>query len=234
MLLQNADMPIQADTLAFLAELEKHNEREWFKARKDRYDAARQDAAQLSGQLMDAWSKIEPLPPQEPIKTLYRIYRDVRFSANKDPYKPWFSFYIKRGPGRVGLFVHIRPGDRGMFGTGIYDPSKEQLAALRQEIDYNAGALRKILKAKGFKDAFGELQGAQLKRAPKGYAVDDANIDLLRYKQMMVTRPVSDAEYKSKGIEKTILAGFKKAKPFMEFLDAPLREALEKEGKKKD
>lgn len=224
-------MPIQAETLAFLAELEKHNDREWFKARKDRYEAARQDAAALSGQLMDAWSKLEPIPPQEPLKTLYRIYRDVRFSKNKDPYKPWFSFYIKRGPGRIGLFVHIRPGDRGMIGTGIYDPSKEQLAAIRQEIDYNANTLRKVLKAKRFQETWGALAGEQLKRAPKGYAVDDPNIDLLRYKQLMITRLVADAEYRAKGIEKTLLADFKKARPFMDFLDAPLQEALEKEGK---
>jgi uncharacterized protein (TIGR02453 family) len=224
-------MPILADTFAFLAELEQHNEREWFKARKDRYEAARKDVAALSGKLMDAWSKLEPIPPQDPLKTLYRIYRDVRFSANKDPYKAWFSFYIKRGPGRVGLFVHVRPGDRGMFGTGVYDPSKEQLAAIRQEIDYNADALRKVLGGKRFKDAFGELQGAQLKRAPKGYAVDDPNIDLLNYKQLIVTRTVTDADYQTAGIEKRILADFKKAKPFMDFLDAPLQEALEKEGK---
>jgi uncharacterized protein (TIGR02453 family) len=220
-------MPLQSDTLAFLAELAEHNERPWFQANKARYEAARDDVARLSEAVMAGWGALEALPPVEPRKTLFRIYRDVRFSADKSPYKPWLSFYIPRGPGRVGLFLRVRPGGQSMTGTGVYDPDPAALAAIRQEIDYNADALRQILGAARLRKTWGELGGETLKRAPKGYAVDDPNIDLLRHKQFILMRTLPDEALTAKGLEKDLVAAFRAAKPFMDWIDAPLLEARE-------
>lgn len=221
-------MAIQAATLRFLSDLEKNNDREWFLANKSRYEAALADVRQLASEFFQAWAKVEEFPPQDPAKALFRIYRDVRFSKDKSPYKPWLSFELKRNPGHMGLYVHLQPGNRSLIATGLWEPSKEQLAAARQEIDYNAPQFRKLLSAAKLKQTWGELTGDALKTAPKGYDREDPNLDLLRFKQYMLVRKLKDSEIKSEGIVRDITASFRIAQPFMEFFDAPLRELKKK------
>ncbi len=224
-------MAIQASTLKFLADLEAHNDRDWFQKNKDRYLAAQSDVQALSTDFFQAWGKVEDLPPQDPAKALFRIYRDVRFSKNKSPYKAWLSFETKRAPGCMGLYIHVQPGNRSLAATGIWEPGVEQLAAVRQEIDYNAQALRNILASKKLAGVWGEMSGDALKTAPKGYAKDDSNIDLLRFKQFMLVMHLKDTEVKDPGCVRKMTDAFKAARPFMAFFDAPMQELLHKPAK---
>jgi uncharacterized protein (TIGR02453 family) len=221
-------MAIQTATFKFLNDLEANNNREWFQENKDRYEKAQADVKSFAADFFKSWAKVEDYPPQDPAKSLFRIYRDVRFSKNKSPYKAWLSLELKRNPGCMGLYIHLQPGNKSLVGTGIWEASPEQLAAARQEIDYNAAALRKLLSAKKLVDVWGEMKGDALKTAPKGYAKDDPNIDLLRYKQFMVMRYYKDTEVRSEGFVKTVTDHLKVARPFMDFFDAPMKELLHK------
>ncbi|MBI1193712.1 MAG: TIGR02453 family protein [Bacteroidetes bacterium] len=223
-------MAIKATTLKFLTDLEAHNDREWFAANKDRYLAAVEDVKALSRSFYNAWTKVEAVPPQDPDKALFRIYREVRFSKNKNPYKAWLSLEIKRAPGCMGMYLHVQPGNKSMIATGLWEPSPAQLAAARQEIDYQAPVLRKILSGKKLSTAWGPMAGDQLKTAPKGYEKDDPNVDLLRYKQFMLLRYFKDKELSSPTLVKDFIASFQAARPFMDFFDAPLKE-LAAQGK---
>jgi uncharacterized protein (TIGR02453 family) len=219
-------MALAASTLAFLSDLEDNNNRPWFEANKDRFLAAQQDVRNFAADFFAAYAKVEEIPPQDPAKSLFRIYRDVRFSKNKDPYKAWLSLELKRQPGCMGLYVHFQPGNKSIAATGLWEPSPQQLAAARQEIDYNAVALRKLLAGKKLAALWGDMAGDKLKTAPRGYDKEDPNVDLLRYKQFMLVRYLQDEELTRPDLVKNIAQGFVLARPFMDFFDAPMRELL--------
>ncbi len=217
-------MAIQQSTLRFLSDLNENNNREWFLENKERYQQALDNVKELAADFYEIWSGVEAIPPQDPAKSLFRIYRDVRFSKNKEPYKAWLSFETKRMPGHMGIYIHIQPSNKSFAATGLWEPSPQQLALARQEIDYNSAALKKILNTKKLKDIWGEMQGAQLKTAPKGYAKDDPNVDLLRFKQFMLVKNFKDSEVKSADFVGKLKAAFVEARAFMEFFDAAVRE----------
>jgi uncharacterized protein (TIGR02453 family) len=221
-------MSIKASTLQYLKKLAANNDREWFKANKSDYEDARLNVEALSADLMKRWSKHEELPPQEPRKTLFRIYRDTRFSKDKTPYKKNMSMHIRRQANQLGFYIHIEPGDNSLIGTGIWQPSPQQLAAVRQEMDYNTEEFRKILAKKRFRDTWGELRGDELKTAPKGYAKDHPEIDLIRKKQWMIMRHFQDSEVQDPRFAQRIISDFKIARDFMDFLSRPLQDVAEK------
>ena len=141
----------------FLHDLKENNNREWFQAHKATYDDLR---AQFAADV-DYWAaemaRLDPaLAGLEARKSLFRIYRDVRFSKNKDPYKVHFSAYFTAGPSKdidaPGYYLQLGPGGQTMIAGGLYMPDKAQLAAIRQEIDYNAADLHRILNAKAFQN----------------------------------------------------------------------------------
>ena len=224
-------MALQKSTLTFLRTLRKNNDRSWFNDNKSKYQDAHADMIALTEDLLRAYGKVEDLPVQEAKKAVFRIYRDVRFSKNKDPYKTHLAAHIRRQPDTLGLYVHVEPGGKSLVATGIWQPEPATLGAVRQELDYNAAALRKVLARKRFRDTFGELSGDELKTAPKGYEKDNPNIDLIRKKQWMVWKYYKDAEVTDPGFVKQIVSDAKVAKPFMEFFDAVLQEAASKKKK---
>jgi len=224
-------MAIKATTLKFLADLEAHNDRDWFAANKERYLTAVEDVKALSREFYQAYTKVEVIPPQDPDKALFRIYRDVRFSKNKNPYKAWLSFETNRPAGCMGMYLHIQPGNKSLIATGLWEPTPEQLSAARQEIDYQAAVLRKILAGKKLAAAWGPMSGNQLKTAPKGYGKDDPNVDLLRFKQFMLLHNFKDKELAGPTLVKDLVSSFQAARPFMDFFDAPLKELAEGKGK---
>jgi uncharacterized protein (TIGR02453 family) len=221
-------MGLQKSTLAFLRALKKNNNREWFAENKPKYIIAQQDMIQLMDELLITFGKIDDIPEQDSKKAIFRIYRDVRFSKNKAPYKAHFSGVIRRGPGKISMYVHAEPGGGSIIGTGIWQPSPELLAAVRQEIDYNGKALQKTLNKKTFKDAFGDMRGDTLKTAPKGYPKDHQYIELLRHKSFFLSHSFTDIELQDKNFAKLAATNMKKAKDFMAFFDAPLTEIHEK------
>ena len=194
---------IKKSTLTFLKKLAKNNDRDWFNANKPKYEAARENVAEFADALLERLRKSDVISTENGKKSLYRIYRDVRFSKNKLPYKTHFAGGFTRDGKlrRGGYYFHLLPEgssegwtDQSLVGGGFFGIEREDLKRIREELAASADDFREILADPNFVRVFGELQGDQLKTAPQGYARDHPNIDLLRFKQYYVFRNFSDAE----------------------------------------
>lgn len=208
----------------FLSSLAQHNERPWFQERKTTYDQLRADFEQDADFWLRELTKMDPaLAGPTARKALFRIYRDVRFSKNKDPYKTHFSAYFTASAKDVdspSYYVQVGPNGQTFIGGGLYQPDKNQLAAIRQEIDYNASALREVLAAPGFQQYFPDgLSGETLKKAPAGYDPAHADIDLLRHKNFIVGHQLPDeAVLNHEDFRAHVAATFQAMVPFCQFL----------------
>lgn len=185
------------DTLRFLRELKQNNNREWFAAQKERYEQnVREPMLALLDTLAARLRVVDPDIALEAKKAMYRIYRDVRFSADKSPYKVWIAAaFTYRGFDRkhdAAFYFHIMPEELGV-GGGLYAPQGDRLKNIRNAIDADAAALRGILAKKLFTQYFGGLQGEELKRIPMGFDKEHPDADLLKKKQLLCwqTLPVS-------------------------------------------
>ncbi|MEK7787338.1 MAG: DUF2461 domain-containing protein [Chloroflexota bacterium] len=211
--------------LTFLSELERNNNKVWFDRNRASYDEARQRFEELVIALITEIGKFEDLGGLMPKDCIFRINRDLRFSKDKSPYKIAMSAVI--GPGgkkHTGLpyYVHLEPHGRSMLGGGYYMPTPEQLAKWRQAVDRDTARLKKIVNHKNFVNAFGPLTGEKLKSVPKGYSPDHPEIELLRLKQLVVTRRLTDKEVLSPEFVKETAKVFKTMKPFLDYLNQTL------------
>ena len=206
---------ITKTTFDFLKDLKKNNEREWFQANKKRYQSSQLELEALAEDLMTRVQKFDVLEEKAAKKTLFRIYRDVRFSKNKEPYKTNRSGYFARqGAERRGAFCFsVEPGNT-MIGGGFYQPESSDLNHLRQQIDLDATPLKKAVNAKKFKDYFGEMMGEKLKTQPRGFEKDHPELELLRHKSFYFMKTFSDKEVLSSDFEKVAANGFKLLLPF--------------------
>lgn len=209
--------------LKFLSGLAKNNNREWFEKNKPKYLEAKAVFDEYVAAQLDELLKFdEALAALDPKKLTFRIYRDVRFSKNKSPYKTNFGAAfspVGKGLGTPGYYLHVEPGGKSFVAGGLYMPEAENLAKVRQEIDYNGAALAKILKGKKFTELYGTLnEDDKLKRPPKGYAEDNPYIEWLKLKSFLVTHPLKDQALKDKKILKSVTSSFKVIKPLNDFL----------------
>lgn len=212
---------LKKETLNFIKDVAENNNREWFAANKDVYEAAKEDALALAAAIIPELAKIDPILSAEadPKKTLLRIYRDVRFSKNKDPYKNnygmWFS--TKKGGNEPGYYLHIQPGKSFVAG-GYWMPDVLHLKLIRQEIDYNAEDFKAIIKEKDFKKNFKLGVDNALKNAPKGYDPADPNIELLKLKSFEATMQIDDEEFFKPNFVNKLISSFKTVQPLVAFL----------------
>ena len=148
-------------------------------------------------------------------KSLHRIYRDVRFSKNKLPYKTNWSGSFRRATNalRGGYYYHLEPGNSFIAG-GFWGPNPADLKHIRKHIDQDDKEVRAIIDSVETKSFFGNLVGEQVKTAPKGFAVDHPAIDLLRYKQFIFMHSYTDREVFKKDFHITMSDGFQKLRPF--------------------
>jgi uncharacterized protein (TIGR02453 family) len=212
-------------TFNFLNELKKNNNRDWFQANKPRYEEVKKEFVAFVDALILEIAKFDPsIAHHEAKNCVFRIYRDVRFSKDKSPYKSHLGAHIsaaaKRSEihSRAGYYIHIEPGG-SMLAGGAYMPHGPWLKAIRQEIAYHADELRQIIGSADFVKHFGELEGEKLKKAPKGYDPDHSEIELLKYKSFLATKKCTDSEVTSDGF--ITLAGhvFKALYPLDTFLN---------------
>lgn len=209
--------------LSFLQQLQENNDKAWMDAHRDDYQTARESFIELVKHLLRGLEvKDEGVRGLDPKKCIFRINRDIRFSKDKSPYKTNFGAALSEGgrkSGNAAYYLHLQPNDESFIGGGVYQPPSEVLAKVRQEIDYNASELRKIASAPDFKACFGEIQGDSLKRAPKGYDPDHPNIALLKLKDYIVLRKLTDDEVTNKQFPDQALAVFKTMIPFVHYLN---------------
>ena len=208
--------------LSFLTDLIANNNREWFENNKERYKQAHAYFLEIVQHTIEGIGKFDQdIAHLEPKKCTYRIYRDVRFSKDKTPYKVHFGAEMAPGGRRSGLagyYIHIQPGGSIVAG-GVWHPAPENLVKIRQEIDYNGESLKKIINTKAFRDIYGEMKGDKLKRPPKGYDPEHDDIELIKFKDFLAYTNLSDKEVKSKEYLSKVLGHLKILKPLNDFLN---------------
>lgn len=206
---------ITEHTFQFLKELKENNNREWFTENKPRYEKSHKEVYTFADELIKKMNKFDQIETPSGKKSLFRIYRDVRFSKNKDPYKVnrTGSFARSGADKRGGYYFCIEPGN-SMIGGGFYQPNADDLNLIRKQIELDASPLREAVGSKKFKAYYGNLLGEQLKTAPRGFEKDDPNIDLLRHKGFYVMHKFSDEEVLSNDFEDKVIEGYKIIQPF--------------------
>ncbi|KQM78858.1 hypothetical protein ASE74_12935 [Pedobacter sp. Leaf216] len=213
---------LKKETLNFITDVAENNNREWFAANKDVYESAKANVLTLVTALIPELAKVDPLISAEtdPKKSLLRIYRDVRFSKNKDPYKNnfgiWFSAKSKGG-NEPGYYLHIQPG-KSFIAGGYWMPEAAHLKLIRQEIDYNISDFKEIINNKEFKKDFKLGLDNALKNAPKGYDPADPNIEFLKLKSFEATTKIDDKEFLQANLVNKLISSFKTVQPLVAFL----------------
>ena len=216
---------ISKNTFKFLKELKQKNKRDWFLENKPRYEEAKKGFEVFIDALIAEISKFDGSIGHHTAKEcIFRIYRDVRFSKDKSPYKTHMGAHITSAAkkseihSRAGYYIHIGPGE-SMLAGGAYLPQGPWIKAIRQEIAYNAADLKKIISGKNFKEYFGEIEGEKLKKAPKGYEPDHPEIELLKYKSFLASHKCSDSKVTSIEFLNHCVNVFKVLHPFDSFLN---------------
>jgi len=203
----------------FLKKLGQNNDREWFNAHKEEFQKEQERIENFADGLLQELNSHDVIETPSGKKSLYRIYRDTRFSKDKTPYKThWSGSFSRAGKlRRGGYHFHLELGNSYIAG-GFFGPSAEDLKRIRQEISFDAAPLRKILNSKSFVSTFENLKGEQLKTTPKGFDANDEAIDLLRYKQFLLIRRFSDQEVLSEDFLQLAGQTFKNMRPFFDYM----------------
>ncbi|MBC8053342.1 MAG: DUF2461 domain-containing protein [Sphingobacteriaceae bacterium] len=214
---------IEAPTLKFLKGLSQNNNREWFGIHKKDYEASRENVLEFTSKIIADLAAFDDTIPTDlnPKDCVMRIYRDIRFSNDKTPFKTNFGIAISangknfKGP---GYYIHIQPS-KSFIAGGAWYPETDELKAIRQEIDYNGSELRSILNEDGFKKVFEDLdrEGA-LKTTPKGYPADHEDINYLKLKSFTATSQIADTVLTGPGAVKKIVDNLEKIYPLTIFL----------------
>ncbi|WP_410219821.1 DUF2461 domain-containing protein [Pedobacter sp.] len=215
-------------TFDFLRDLAKNNNREWFAENKFRYENAKQDLYPLIATLIAELSAIDPefAADTAPKKCLMRIYRDIRFSANKDPYKLNYgiAFDVKNyGPKTPSYYLHLQPGNC-FFGSGFWMPETGVLKSVREEIDYSGDTFVEAISNKEFKSLFTLSQEDKLKKAPKGYEITHPHIEYLKLKSFIAIYPLKEEDFYKDDIVDKLKKAFGAVQPFIAFLRSAVGE----------
>jgi len=220
---------IQLTTIKFLADLKKNNNKEWFDDNKKNYENAKNDFLAFSQTIIDSVSMFDNNIAKanlDPKKCITRLNRDIRFSADKSPYKTNFFLMLNQGgknSSNACYYLQLQP-DSSFVGGGVYMPMPPDLQKFRQEIDHNFSEWNKIMENKSFKKVFAEgVQAPEtLSRPPKGFDANSEAIEYLKMKGYFTTNKITDTEMQSKNITKTVLNSFETAKPLIDFLNNAL------------
>jgi len=204
---------------AFLKKVKLNNNREWFAKHKNEYLLAHENMIAFADAVLLEMNKYDHIETPSGKKSLHRIYRDVRFSKNKTPYNTHFGGSLKRATHslRGGYYYHLEQGNSFVAG-GFWGPNAQDIKHIRQQIAADPDALKSILNNKTIKNAFGDLVGSKLKTAPRGFTVDHPAIDLLRYKQFILTKSFSDKEVFNSNFHKEMIENFQKMRYFFDYM----------------
>jgi uncharacterized protein (TIGR02453 family) len=211
-----------APVLNFLDELREHNNKPWFDQNRAQYEQAREHFEQFIDLIIDEFRAADGLQDLSARDCISRIYRDIRFSKDKSPYKT--NMWATIAPGgkktmRMGYHVALQPGGQSIIAGGMWEPSTEQLIKFRESIDRDASQFKRIIRSKSFTDTFGKLEGEKLKTAPQGYDKTHPEIDLLKMKQIMVVHYFMDNQVLASDFLDNVNKGCKAMRPFLDYLD---------------
>ena len=208
--------------LKFLDGVARNNNRPWFQAHRPEYERARGLFEDFVEELILGLGAIEDMHAVTAKDCVMRIYRDIRFSRDKSPYKTGFGASV--GPGgrksyRFHYYVHIQPHDQSIIAGGLHEPESAQLNRFRTAISRDARKFKAVVGGKSFRRYFGEVEGERLKTSPQGYARDHAEIELLRLKEVVAVHPLSDEDVLAPGFAGHALKVCTAMKPFLDYLN---------------
>jgi uncharacterized protein (TIGR02453 family) len=214
---------INKDSLDFLKDLAQNNNRDWFNANKDRYLEAHGNIAAFADALIVEMNKHDRIETVSGKKSMFRIYKDVRFSKEKTPYNQHWSSALKRATKmrRGGYYFRIEPGNSRAV-AGFFGPVPDDMKRIREDIDANYDDWRKMLADPMLVKTFGNMRGAKLGTSPRGYAKDHPAIDLLRYKQFLFRHEFTDEEVLGPDFLFQVNDIFKKMRPFLNYMSEVL------------
>ena len=204
------------DLFSFLIKLEKNNNRDWFHAHKQEFKQVEKQTKAFYNLVLDALRTHDDIDKLK----LFRIYRDVRFSKNKQPYKTHFggSFHRRKPELRGGYYLHLAPNNQSFIATGFWEPNKADLLRIRKEFEMDDTEIRQIISNKSFKNVWGDLVGDELKTAPRNFDKDHPAIDLIRKKQYIFTKKVTDQEVLSSTFLEEVNTSFKAVRPYFDYM----------------
>jgi len=217
------------EILDFLKDLEANNSREWFDQNRDRYDATRKQFLVVAEKLIhDIRQFDDEVPVLNPKDCVFRIFRDVRFSKDKLPYKSNYGCFIARGgkkSGFAGYYLHIQPGECFLSG-GIYMPPPEYLQAIRQEIYYHPKNYIDLIENKEFKTTYTLEYSDKLKTAPKGYPKDWEYLDLIKNRNYAFGHRVEERELNASDFLEKAIELYKIILPLNRYLNKAVDENI--------
>ena len=209
--------------LAFLRTLAQNNNREWFNTNKPRYQESLEIFRGFAADLLAGIVQFDPtLGALEAKDTIFRIYKDVRFSKEKLPYKTHFGCWMAKGGRKstdAGYYFHLEP-ENSFLAAGVYMPPKEQLKLIRQEIVYNPGAYLEVINnpliGKGYERGGKE---DMLKKGPAGFSKDFEQLEEIKYKHFLFTKNYKDSEIVKKGFSQNVVTDFQRLLPLVDYLN---------------
>jgi len=206
---------ITKDVFEFLENLKNNNSREWFAEHKIEFKELETKVKAFYTSLMD---KLKTHDEIEKFK-MFRIYRDVRFSKDKTPYKTHFAGSFSRAGLRLrgGYYLRIKPGET-FIAAGFWEPNKEDLFRIRKEFETDATEVRAIMNSKSFQNIWGKIQGDELKTGPSGFDKQDPNIDLIKKKQFIFVRNFSDKEVLAPDFLDQVHVSFQAIRPYFDLM----------------
>jgi uncharacterized protein (TIGR02453 family) len=208
-------MAISKSTIDFLKAIRENNNKPWFEANKDTYLTAKDEFKIFAEDLRSLMDKHDLLEKHK----IFRIYRDVRFSKDKTPYKSNMSIGFTRATKalRGGYYLHVEPGNI-FAGGGFWAPETKDLKRIRDEFATSDKEIREIINNQDFIKHFGTLQGEGIKTAPRGFDKNHPAIDLIRKKQFVVMKPFSEQEVMSENFAREVDITFQAMRPFFDYM----------------
>ncbi|ALM47740.1 hypothetical protein AMR72_01775 [Flavobacterium psychrophilum] len=218
---------ISKEVLDFMSSLGKNNNREWFSENKTAFQNIESEAKVFFNEVYTDLQK------QDSIESIniYRIYRDIRFSKDKSPYKKYLSVWYSRTKPffRGSYYLHIEPGNSFVEG-GFWNPNPDDLKRIRKEFELDDSEIREIMNAPDFRKYFNGLEGEELKTTPKDFDRSHKAIDLIKKKQFLVIRNFKDKEVLDKNFKNEVLSTFRAMRPYFDYMSDVLTTNLNGES----
>ena len=219
---------VPTEVFDFFKKLEKNNNRDWFNDHKTEFKAIETNVKAVYNAVFESLKKHDDVDKLK----LFRIYRDVRFSKNKAPYKTHFggSFHRTKPKLRGGYYLHIQPNNESFIATGFWEPAPADLLRIRKEFEMDATEIRAILKDKTFSTIWGNFVGDEVKLAPKGFSKGHKNSDLIKKKQYIFTKKFTDEEVLAPNFIVDVNSAFKAIRPYFNYMSDVLTTDLNGES----
>ncbi|MFG6687026.1 DUF2461 domain-containing protein [Mariniflexile sp. HNIBRBA6329] len=211
---------VPKEALEFFKKLEKNNDRDWFNEHKNEFKKIEKNVKAVYNAVLKSLNEHDEVDKLK----MFRIYRDVRFSKNKLPYKTHFggSFHRTKPKLRGGYYLHIQPNNESFIATGFWEPAPADLLRIRKEFEMDDTEIRAILKDKTFNSIWGNFVGDEVKTAPKGFSKDHKAIDLIKKKQYIFIKKYTDSEVLSDGFIDDVNKSFKAVRPYFNYMSEVL------------